>query len=132
MVYWTNRTPTRLECPFSSFSPQLVKIPWEEEELRQTGKVADLIVNATSLGWRTDDELPWLGDVLTKEKTYFDLNYAAGSRLLTVARASGATVFDGTELLLRQGMEGFRLVTGRDPPERAMRQSLADRLGSGS
>ena len=55
----------------------------------------------------------------------FDVNYNPnGIPLLKDAEKLGATVIDGLELLLQQGMLQFELYTGLKAPEEAMRKSL--------
>jgi shikimate dehydrogenase len=96
-------------------------------------KGAQIIVNATTVGLRTanqagepDSEASDLKhlSVLTdgfQAEVVMDLVY--GSReteLIAAARAAGASVVDGLEVLVRQGAASLRLWTGIDPPIEAM------------
>jgi shikimate dehydrogenase len=77
---------------------------------------ADLIVNATS---ERDDVLVELGP----EQTLVDLPYpetATGA----AARAAGATVVTGLEVLVAQGAAAFELWTGAPAPVDVMRSAL--------
>lgn len=84
----------------------------------------DLVVNATRLGLSQADPLAieprarMMGAIL-------DLVYAPGSTTLVErARSLGIPALDGTEMLLQQGMEAFRLWWGVPAPELPMREAL--------
>lgn len=84
----------------------------------------DLLVNATPVGqWPQTPSCPWPEALpLPSHWTVFDLVYnPAETRLLARARAAGATVVGGLEMLVHQGALGFRLWTGRDAPLEVMR-----------
>ncbi|HEX6261531.1 MAG TPA: shikimate dehydrogenase [Actinomycetota bacterium] len=80
---------------------------------------ADLLLNATPLGWRGEDVAvdPRPGQVVV------DLVYRE-TPLLRRAWAVGAVAHDGRGMLLRQAALSFRLWTGEDPPLEAMRAAL--------
>lgn len=81
---------------------------------------ADLLVHTTSVGLRGDDpfkQLPIRVDALNGYPCLVDFVYgAAPTALVTAARATGAEVVDGLELLVRQGALSFRQWTGRSAP----------------
>ena len=93
----------------------------------------DLIVNATSVGM--DSPAPPNGvsdlkalcldaDGFRDRQVVVDLPYGvAETELIRAARAHGASVVDGLEVLVRQGAESFRVWTGLDPPLDAMRRA---------
>ncbi|GAB4269101.1 MAG: shikimate dehydrogenase [Candidatus Rifleibacteriota bacterium] len=83
-----------------------------------------MIINTTPLGWNISDKLPELTQNLTPKKIYIDLNYSRQSNLLQSAKKMGCKIIDGRELLLEQGFESFRLLTGLEPPEKIMRSCL--------
>jgi shikimate dehydrogenase len=104
---------------------------------------ADLLVNCTSVGLASgavepsatgQPELNQLGLTFDQVGEYphvIDLVYRAGStELLAAARAHGARVLDGLELLVAQGALSFELWTGTQPPLEAMR--AAARAGAPS
>jgi len=103
-------------------------VDWTEQRLESTIRDANLVVNATTLGWNDTDDLPALSS-MTREHGYLDLNYSPRSALMRRARESGAQVRDGLEFLLRQGMEAFRWLTGQPAPEDAMRAALMSPTG---
>lgn len=124
MIYWSNRTAIRLVCPMHFSDSLLQTVPWGSIPLKEAMVGSSLIINATSLGWRSEDTLPQLANVLGPQKTYIDLNYNPASRLLAAARASGAKVIDGIELLILQGAASFNFLTHLEPPLNAMRKSM--------
>ncbi|RCK80280.1 MAG: Shikimate 5-dehydrogenase I alpha [Candidatus Ozemobacter sibiricus] len=129
VVYWSNRTGSRLVSPWGSDRTRVQPVPWASESLKDAMVDSTLIINATSLGWRAEDRLPWLGQTLSPRSTYLDLNYHPSSRLLLDARANGARVIDGLALLVRQGAAAFTLLTGMPAPLSVMRRALRRHLG---
>lgn len=93
-------------------------------------KSMDIIVNTTSVGLPlANDETPLPQASMNAKQIVFDAVYSSGdTRLLREAAQQGAQVIRGTEMLLHQGMEQFKLFTGRDAPEEAMRAALTGTL----
>jgi shikimate dehydrogenase len=92
---------------------------------------AEIIVNCTSIGLSgTDDTfkaLPLQADDLSAGRLVVDLVYRhGGTQLLNVARANGAEVVDGLEILVAQGAASLERWTGRTAPDQAMREAVAD------
>ena len=95
----------------------------------------DLIVNSTSVGMErlgeakggghagSDlDSLHLGADGFAEGQVVVDLVYGpTETELARAARAGGATVVDGLEVLVRQGAASFRIWTGIDPPLEVMR-----------
>ena len=85
----------------------------------------ELIVNTTAAGLRGEDpfaELPLAPADFAAGQTVADLVYGERpSGLLAAARAAGAAVVDGIEVLVHQGALALRLWTGREPSLEAMR-----------
>jgi shikimate dehydrogenase len=77
---------------------------------------ADLVVNATPV---RDEILVELG----AGQTLVDLPYP-GSATADAARAAGARVLDGLEVLVAQGAASFELWTGRPAPVEIMRRAV--------
>lgn len=92
----------------------------------------ELIVNCTSVGMQSGDgdpfdQLPIDPERLSEKITLVDLVYAGGeTRLVSEARARGATAVDGLEVLVRQGSESLRIWTGEEPPLDVMRKAARD------
>ena len=92
---------------------------------------ADLLVNATSIGLYPDvTAMPPVD--LSAAKPGMLVSDAvfnpAETRLLAVARSRGLPVLDGLSMLVYQGVIGFQLWTGQDPPEDVMKQALRTAL----
>ena len=85
----------------------------------------ELIVNTTAAGLHGEDpfaELPLERSGFAAGQTVVDLVYGERpSELLGAAESGGATVVDGSEVLVRQGALSLRIWTGRDPSLGAMR-----------
>ena len=92
---------------------------------------ADIVVN-THLGGPEDPEetfkaLPLRADELGAGCTVVDMVYRhGGTFLLNTARANGADVVDGLEILVAQGAASLERWTGRTAPDQAMREAVAD------
>jgi shikimate dehydrogenase len=84
-----------------------------------------LIVNSTAIGLGGEEpfaELPLTAAAFGPEQTVIDLVYGGEeTALLAAARAAGATVVDGIEVLVRQGARSLRIWTGLEPPLDVMR-----------
>ena len=98
----------------------------------------DLIVNATTVGMGGSGggaadlkSLPIRADSLGETHQLVDLAYGpAETELARAARAQGATVIDGLEVLVRQGAASLRIWTGQDPPVETMRRAARARCES--
>jgi shikimate dehydrogenase len=90
---------------------------------------ADLLVNTTSVGLQSGQdpfaELPLArdgADGLRGYPCFVDLVYGSGpTDLVLAARAAGAEVVDGFEVLVRQGARSFERWTGRSAPLAVLR-----------
>ena len=91
----------------------------------------DLVVNATTVGMGTSrgraadlKSLPLRADSFNEIHQLVDLAYGtAETELARAARAHGATVIDGIEVLVRQGAASLRIWTGLEPPIDVMRRA---------
>jgi shikimate dehydrogenase len=87
----------------------------------------DLLLNATSLGLRSDDALPVDRSKFRLEKALavYDMIYRpAETALLKEAKAAGCRTANGLGMLLYQGAGAFELWTGQKPPITVMRDAL--------
>jgi shikimate dehydrogenase len=92
----------------------------------------EIVVNATSVGLeppaRGGADLKALhldADSFTERHLVVDLVYGpADTELVRAARAGGATVIDGREVLVRQGAASLRIWTQREPPIETMRRAI--------
>src|SRR5215212_10702887 len=93
----------------------------DDEFLTRELPLADLLVNATSLGWHpgeTPVALPYL-DLLPASAVVADLTYR-DTDLLLAAQARGLETADGLSMLVHQGARAFELWTGAPAPVKTM------------
>jgi shikimate dehydrogenase len=83
----------------------------------------DIIINATSLGMKEDDPLPFDVNLLLPFQAVCDLIYRK-TPLLMKAEQKGCRTTDGLAMLLWQGAYAFELWTGMHPPIEVMRTAL--------
>jgi len=87
----------------------------------------DLVINATSLGLKTEDPLPidlkWLQTC--QPKFVYDMIYRpAETAFLRVAKSFGCQTANGLGMLLYQGAEALKLWSEKNPPVQVMREAL--------
>jgi shikimate dehydrogenase len=112
----TNRTIERAERLAAELGGPL-QISGLDDSLISHIKAADLLVNATALGWQ-GDRLPLAEAALASlpsTSLVYDLTYRETPLLRAAARLSYPTL-DGLEMLVAQGAESFRLWTNQEPP----------------
>jgi shikimate dehydrogenase len=87
----------------------------------------DLVVNATSLGLKADDPLPYDATRFSpgQARAVFDMVYRpAETPLLKAARAAGCRAVNGLGMLLYQGAAALEIWSGRPAPVEIMRRAL--------
>jgi shikimate dehydrogenase len=95
----------------------------------------DVLVNATSIGLFPDvNAMPPvdLSDARPGMLVADAVFNPPETRLLAAARRQGLPVLDGLSMLVYQGVIGFQMWTGQDPPEAVMKNALAGALGVGA
>lgn len=93
----------------------------------ERGAALDLALNATSLGLRADDSLPFDGGAfsLKQARAAYDMIYRpAETPFLKLARRAGCRTANGLGMLLWQGVAALELWTGRRAPVAVMRRAL--------
>ncbi len=103
--------------------------------LREAVAASDLLVNATPVGMRAGDPVPFgiEADWLKRGAFVADLIYApATTRLLAEARSAGASVRNGLGMLIHQAGRQVELWTGRPAPLEAMSAAAVSALTRGS
>lgn len=105
-----------------------------EEVKRRELRDADLMVNATSVGMKPNENLSLVEpDLLRPGLTVFEVVYnPVETKLVRDARKAGSKVIDGLSLLLHQGGESFSIWTGVKPPVEVMREALESALEDAS
>jgi shikimate dehydrogenase len=89
----------------------------------------DLVVNATPLGTKEHDPMPFSGDYLYDGLTVYDLVYCRQTELITQAREKGLTAVNGEGMLISQAAYAFNLWTSRDLKEtkRVMKEAFFEK-----
>ncbi|MGQ9491677.1 MAG: shikimate dehydrogenase family protein [Anaerolineae bacterium] len=88
--------------------------PWPAA-LSSLAEEAELIVNATSLGLREGDPLPWDPAVAFRPgQVVYDTIYNRPTELLALARTQGARAINGLGMLIEQAARSAALWTGKD------------------
>lgn len=126
-IVLVNRTRARSEELASDLAaPGLVPIRVGElDALATMAANADVLVNATSVGWH-GDELPFSADILDELSpgaVVVDLTYRETS-ILRLARERGLAILDGLPMLIHQGARSFELWTGQDAPVAVMQEAV--------
>jgi shikimate dehydrogenase len=87
----------------------------------------DFVINATSLGLRAEDPLPFDASrfALRQAGAVYDMIYRpAETPLLQAARAAGCRTANGIGMLLYQGAKALEIWSGRPAPLAVMREAL--------
>jgi shikimate dehydrogenase len=102
---------TDFEIPVLAFTP-------DDPDLAEYTRSADLIINATSLGWKAS-ELPLEPNLLPTTGLVFDMVYRP-TELLRIAAARGMATLDGRGMLVRQAGLAFERWVGKSAPLEVM------------
>jgi shikimate dehydrogenase len=114
-----NRSPARGEALANALGARYSAVPG----------YADIVVNATSVGLDPNIDpfkaIPLKADTFEAGSCVIDMVYGSGeTQFLTAARSRGASVIDGLEMLLAQGVASFERWTGMMAPRMAMREAI--------
>jgi len=105
-------------------------IPWELSALQTALSKTDLLVQATSLGMKDDDSLPFPFEPLHPPLRIYDTIYRKDlTPLVRAARQRGCLAIDGLGMLLHQGTLSFEIWTGQKAPRAAMQAALEQAAG---
>lgn len=113
-IFMAVRHPGRKERILKDFSsfPHLKILEWNEEAILSPMKKTDLVVNATPLGidgWSS----PVYPNFSLKGKVFFDLIYNPPlTPFLAHAKAKGAEIKNGRDMLIFQAIKAFEIWTG--------------------
>ena len=91
----------------------------------------DLVLNATSIGLKKNDGLPFDGNQFSQNqaRAVYDMIYRpAETRLLAAAKKSGCKTANGLGMLLHQGAKAFEIWTGKSAPLDVMRRALGQNI----
>ncbi|HMC27151.1 MAG TPA: shikimate dehydrogenase [Verrucomicrobiae bacterium] len=127
-LYLVNRTASKAESLAAEitkrFSPVKVTVGYPKESV-------DLLLNATSLGLKSDDAFPVdrsKFDVRSARAVYDMIYRPAETPLLKAAREAGCRSANGIGMLLYQGARALEIWTGRAAPLELMRSALVKNI----
>jgi len=123
-LFLINRTQSKAEAVAKEIRE---RHPGVKVNLGYPEKPVDLLLNATSLGLKADDPLPFDGKQfsLRQAGAVYDMIYRpAETALLKAAKAAGCRVANGLGMLLYQGAAALELWSGRTAPVEIMRRAL--------
>jgi shikimate dehydrogenase len=125
-LFLVNRTPAKVTALAEEVSQRFpmvrTKVGYPDAK-----DAVDLIVNATSLGLKSDDLVPLDASLfsLRQAGAVYDMIYRpAETPLLKAARAAGCKAANGLGMLLYQGAKALELWSGQQPPIEVMRDAL--------
>ncbi len=117
-----NRTVERAERLCADLAPApAVAFASASDEARAALESAQVLVNATALGWKRGETPLSAGElgVLPSAALVVDITYR-DTDLLEAARARGLRTLDGLEMLVFQGARSLEIWTGRAAPVEIM------------
>jgi len=123
-LFLVNRTTGKAQAVATEIQH---RYPTVKVAIGYPAKPVDLLLNATSLGLKPDDALPWDESTfpLNRAGTIYDMIYRpAETLLLKAAKAAGRRTANGLGMLLYQGAKALELWTGQNPPIQLMREAL--------
>jgi shikimate dehydrogenase len=93
---------------------------------------SDVLINATSVGMHPEaDQSIVPPQLLRSDLTVMDIVYnPVETKLAKAAKAAGAKVISGVEMLIYQGAASFEIWTGRSAPIEVMRLAALNKLSS--
>jgi shikimate dehydrogenase len=123
-LFLVNRTASKAEAVASEIRQ---RCPAVKVALGYPAGQVDLVLNATSLGLKPHDPLPFDEGqfALRQAGAVYDMIYRpAETPLLKAAKAAGCRVANGLGMLLCQGTAALELWTGQPAPVEVMRRAL--------
>jgi len=127
-LYLANRT----ESKAAAVAKEIVeRSPAVKLQVGYPGTKVDLLLNATSLGLKPDDEMPVdKGQFsLSQAGAVYDMIYRpAETGLLKAAKAAGCRTANGLGMLLYQGAKALEIWTGKSAPVGVMRRALTENV----
>ena len=123
-LFLVNRTTAKSEAMAAEIRK---RHPRQEVTVGYPKNKVDLVINATSLGLRPDDDLPFdpAQFSLKQTRSVYDMIYRpAETPLLNAARAAGCRTANGLGMLLHQGAKALEIWSEEPAPLDVMRRAL--------
>jgi shikimate dehydrogenase len=113
-----------------ALNKKVVAASLSPSDIQRNIQDSDILVNATSVGMKPKaDESPVASKVLRPNMAVMDIVYnPVETKLEIEAKAAGAKVISGVEMLIYQGAASFELWTGKTAPVEVMRQAALSQL----
>ncbi len=115
-----NRTPGRLEALVNTLGDasrvQTFSLLDDTISLPENA----LVINATSLGLKSDDASPLYPSLITEVMKIYDMTYGCRNQLAQAAEERGAAYADGLPMLVWQGVRALEIWTGVPVPANTM------------
>ena len=108
VVYIWNRTPQKAQKLAETFGVNWIETLDRIEDF-------DIIVNTTSVGLKENDPPLFDYKKIQSHQVVYDVIYRE-TPLVKAARQKGAKADNGLKMLLYQGVESFKIWTGKEPP----------------
>jgi shikimate dehydrogenase len=109
---------------------RIVAASLEPEDIDANLQDSDILINATSVGMKPrPDETPVPIELLRSNLAVMDIVYnPLETKLARDAKALGAKVVSGVEMLIYQGAASFEIWTGKSAPVEVMRKAVLTHL----
>ncbi len=130
-LYLVNRTAAKAEAVAAEIAK---RFPQVKVLVGYPNSSIDLLLNATSLGLKSDDALPvdQRQFEIRSARAVYDMIYRpAETPLLKAARKAGCRTANGLGSLLHQGARALEIWTGRAAPIEVMRSALMKNVYGG-
>ena len=130
-IFLANRTFSRAERLAKEITSlncnvKVELLPSSMEEWTEACSKADIVIQATSAGISTTDDVKLLSDrAFRPGQMVYDLVYVEpNTEFMKIARSAGARVANGLGMLLHQGALSYKIWTGKDAHIPVMRSAL--------
>jgi shikimate dehydrogenase len=113
-----------------SFNKKIAAGSLSPNDVETNIRDSDILINATSVGMKPKpDESPVAAKMLRRNMAVMDIVYnPLETQLARDAKAAGAEVISGVEMLIYQGAASFEIWTGKSAPVEVMRQAALSHL----
>ena len=113
-----------------SFNKKIVAGSLSPSDIQKNLQDSDILINATSVGMKPHpDESPVPPKLIRPNLAVLDIVYnPLETKLAKDAKAAGAKVVNGVEMLIYQGAASFEIWTGKSAPVEVMRKAALNHL----
>lgn len=116
------RVAAEIRTIFPGVTVEVATSPYDQVA---AARVADLVVQATPVGMKAEDQSLLGPEAFHSGQRAFDLIYHVSKTVfMKAAEEGGAQASNGLGMLLHQGAKAFRIWTGLEPAVDAMRRAL--------